>query len=69
MARLIVKGPWLAEAEVTVDPETGHAEAICYCGWSGTDRGQLEDTLQLADIHVDHNCPRRQPAWAESEEK
>ena len=61
MARIMVKGHNDAEAEITVDTETGRAEASCPCGWSGTDRGHWEDTLQMAEIHVDHNCPLRLP--------
>lgn len=60
MAQVYVSGSNGAQVEIITDAETGKAEAICYgCNWADTDRGNFEDTCQLAEVHVDNNCPAR----------
>lgn len=67
MARLFVKGPFLAQAEIITDPETGVHEVHCSCGDQWTERGSLDDALNAADNHVDRNCPKRGLSWAADE--
>lgn len=66
MARVIVKGPWQAEVEITTDPETTHLELICRsdrCSFAAVETYSTDDALEAATIHVDYNCPARFPSW------
>lgn len=62
MARLIVKGPHEAQAEIEIDQEEGGATVSCSCGDTWTVPYALEEAIQQADTHVDHNCSNRIPA-------
>jgi hypothetical protein len=58
MARvLVVSDDGTHTCEIGADDE-GAAIAECSCGWTGSDRGHFEDTVQVAEIHVDQAVAR-----------
>jgi hypothetical protein len=65
MARITVTNSYRSAANIVQDPETGWTEFQCACGVTDTDRGDFADTINAAEVHVDHQCPLRL-SWTEA---
>ncbi len=55
---LVASDDLSALVEIFIDDEEGAASAGCHaCPWTEGHRGHLDDTINGASIHIDHQHP------------